>query len=211
MSWSGIANNQMVTCNNLQDAVNTGVLLLRNTIPVSDKCVTKSEANNYVYLNGGNSGYVAKSSNQLLAKQDINSYTNGIIFTPSSGLYPVSGSSSTCIGTLYNNNSFPVYFKGLFNSGGANSGSLTNDNIYFNFPLYPSIPTERLYFFNLTVTSFGQSIYTNRNSDGVRAGYFEVMASTYANITIDKFDGIGSGSTLRFAYSLTPSGTYITL
>lgn len=211
MSWSGISNNQMVTCNNLKDAVNTGILLLRNTIPVSDKCVTKSEANNYVYLNGGNSGYVAKSSNQLLAKQDINSYTNGIIFTPSSGLYPVSGASSTCVGTLYNNNSFPVYFKGVFNSAGLNSGTINNDNIYFNFPLYPSIPTYRLYFNGLSISSFGQNIYTNFNSDGVRAGYFEVMANTYANITIDKFDGFGSGSTLRFAYSLTTSGTYTTL
>jgi len=208
MPWSSLANNQAVTFNNLQDAVNTGVFTLRNTIPFSNECITKADADYYVYINAST---ISKASNQLVVKQDLTSYTTGVIFTPSSGLYPVSGSSSTCSGTLYNNNSFGIYFKGIFNSGGANSGSLNNDNIYFNFPAYPSTPTERLYFFNLTVTSFGQNIYTNRNSDAIRPGWFDLPAGWYANITIDKFDGIGSGSTLRFAFSLTPSGTYITL
>lgn len=212
MSWAGIANNQAITFNNLQDAVNTGVLTLKNTIPASNECITKADADYYVYLNGSNSGFVSKASNQLVYKQDVTSYTAGITFTPSSGLYPVSGSSSSCSGTLTNGNTSGIWVKGIFNSGGANSGSLTNDNIYFNFPVNnPSVPTYRLYFFNLNVTNYGQTIYTNRNSDAIYPGYFSLPAGWSANITIDKFDGIGSGSTLRLAYSLTPSGTYITL
>lgn len=208
MPWSSLASNQAVTFNNLQDAVNTGVFLLRNTIPASNECITKADADYYVYINAS---AISKASNQLVVKSDLTSYTTGIVFTPSSGLYPVSGASNSTYGTLYNNNSYPIYFKGVFNSGGVNSGSLNNDNFYFNFPAYPSIPTERLYFFSLSISSFGQNIFTNRNSDAIRAGYFDMPAGWYANITIDKFDGFGSGSTLRFAYSLTNSGTFTPL
>jgi hypothetical protein len=208
MPWSSLASNQAVSFNNLQDAVNTGVFLLRNTIPVSNECITKADADYYVYINAS---AISKASNQLVVKSDLTSYTTGIVFTPSSGLYPVSGTSSTTTGTLYNNNSYTIYFKGLFNSGGRNSGTVDNDNFYFNFPLYPSIPTQRLFFLGLSITSFGQNIYTNRNSDSIRAGWFDIPAGWYANITIDKFDGFGSGTTLRFAFSLTSTGTYITL
>ncbi len=208
MPWSTLANNQAVTFINLQDAVNTGVFLLRNTIPNSNECITKAEADYYVYINAS---AIAKSSNQLVVKQDLTSYTTGVVFTPNSGSYPVSGPSSTTTGFLYNNNSYSIYFKGLFNSAGLNSGTITNDNIYFNYPLYPSIPTKSIFFLGLSITSFGQNIYTNRDSDSVKAGWFELPSGWYANITIDKFDGFGSGTTLRFAFSLSSLGTYITL
>ncbi len=212
MPWSGLASNQTVTFNNLQDAVNTGVFSLRNTIPASNECITKSDADYYVYINASYASFAAKSSSQLIYKADLASPSTGVIFTTSSGLYPVSGSSSSCSGTLTNGNSFGIWIRGIFNSGGANSGSLTNDNIYFNFPVNnPSVPTYKLHFLSLSVSSFGQSIYTNRNSDGVYPGYFSLPGGWSANITIDKLDGIGSGSTLRLAYSLTPSGTYITI
>jgi len=48
MSWSGIANNQLVTWENLQDAVNNGIFLQIGTIPPSGfsakKCVRKDLA-----------------------------------------------------------------------------------------------------------------------------------------------------------------------
>jgi hypothetical protein len=48
MSWSGIASNQLVTWENLQDAVNNGIFLQIGTIPPSGfsakKCVRKDLA-----------------------------------------------------------------------------------------------------------------------------------------------------------------------
>lgn len=76
MSWAGISSNQCVSCNNLQDAVNTGVFTLKNTIPVSTKQITKAEAENYVYINS----ISGKTSNQLVVKSNLTSSTTGNIF-----------------------------------------------------------------------------------------------------------------------------------
>ena len=67
MSWSALANNQTVSCNNLQDAVNNGVFTLQNTIPVSNKEITKSEAEYYVYINS----ISGKTNNQLVVKSNL--------------------------------------------------------------------------------------------------------------------------------------------
>lgn len=71
MSWAGIANNQTISNNNLQDAVTTGVLCLKNTIPASTKQITKTEANNYVNLYPNYPSFAAKASNQLVVKKDL--------------------------------------------------------------------------------------------------------------------------------------------
>jgi len=71
MSWSGIATNQTVSCNNLQDAVNTGVLCLKSSIPVSEKQITKTEADAYVNLYPDYPSFAAKASNQLVVKSDL--------------------------------------------------------------------------------------------------------------------------------------------
>jgi len=47
MSWAGLANNQTVSFNNLQNAVNTGVFTALTTIPVSSEQITKSDASTY--------------------------------------------------------------------------------------------------------------------------------------------------------------------
>ena len=202
MSWAGIASNQTVTFNNLQDAVNTGVFTAKTSIPASNECITKTDANTYVNINTSNAGYSSKTSNQLVYKADLTAASSGVTFVTSSGLYPVSGASNSCSGFLYNYNAYTVLIWGVFNSAGINSGYVGSDNVYFNFPFDPSIPTERLFFNNpVLITSYGQSIYTDRNSDGIRAGWFLLPSNTYANITIDKFDGLGSGSTFRLAYS----------
>jgi len=69
MSWSGLASNQCVSCNNLQDAVNNGVFALKSTIPSSNKEITKSEAESYVYIQT----ISGKSSNQLVVKSNLSS------------------------------------------------------------------------------------------------------------------------------------------
>lgn len=75
MSWAALANNQTVSCQNLQNAVNTGVFTLKNTIPSSDPAafeqITKADANYYVNINTAYGPYAAKSSNQLVVKSDL--------------------------------------------------------------------------------------------------------------------------------------------
>lgn len=66
MSWASIANNQTVSYNNLQDAVNNGVFILKNAIPVNSKQLNKSEAEYYVYINP-----ISKATNQLVVKSNL--------------------------------------------------------------------------------------------------------------------------------------------
>jgi hypothetical protein len=67
MSWAGLASNQCVSRNNLQNAVNTGVFVLKNTIPAGTKQITKDEAYSYVYINP----IPSKTSNQLVVKSNL--------------------------------------------------------------------------------------------------------------------------------------------
>jgi|LakMenEpi03Aug12_release.lakeMendotaPanAssembly.Ray.scaffolds.fasta_scaffold162626_4 hypothetical protein len=71
MSWAGIASNQGVSCNNLQDAVTTSVFILKSAIPVSTKQITKAEADTYVQIDTTYAPYAAKASNQLVVKNDL--------------------------------------------------------------------------------------------------------------------------------------------
>jgi len=71
MSWAGIVSNQCISCNNLQDAVNTGVFTLKNSIPVSTKQITKTESAYYVNLNTSYAPFAAKASNQLVVKSNL--------------------------------------------------------------------------------------------------------------------------------------------
>lgn len=80
MSWLGIASNQTVSCNNLQDGVNTGVFIPLSTIPVSQKQITKTEASSYVAIDTSYPSFSSKSANQLVVKSDLQplSYSNRI-------------------------------------------------------------------------------------------------------------------------------------
>ena len=71
MSWAGISSNQGVSCNNLQDAVTTGVFTAKTSIPSSTKQITKAEANTYVNIDTSYAPYAAKASNQLVVKSDL--------------------------------------------------------------------------------------------------------------------------------------------
>lgn len=71
MSWASIASNQCVSFNNLQDAVNNGVFLLKNAIPASQEQITKSDANYYVYIDTSYGPYASKASNQLIVKSNL--------------------------------------------------------------------------------------------------------------------------------------------
>ena len=71
MSWLGLANNQTVSFNNLQDAVTTGYFYALTTIPTGLEQITKSDANTYVSIDTSYSPYASKSSNQLVVKSNL--------------------------------------------------------------------------------------------------------------------------------------------
>ena len=71
MSWSGLANNQTVSFNNLQNAVSTGVFTAKTSIPASNEQITKADANTYVNIDTAYAPYAAKASNQLVVKSDL--------------------------------------------------------------------------------------------------------------------------------------------
>jgi hypothetical protein len=188
MSWAGLADNEAVSLTNLQNAVDTGVLALKNTIPpASNECITKVEADYLVYINTSKPSYDAKASNQLVVKSDLEAQ-GGIVYTPSSGLYPLSGSSTVSTsGTIRNNYGINVYLYIGFNSAGLNSGTVNNDNMVI-------VPISPVSISGATITSFGQLIIS-----GTR---YILSPSTTYNITLTKGDLLGGGSTLRFYYSL---------
>jgi hypothetical protein len=187
MSWAGLADNEAVSLTNLQDAVDTGVLALKNTIPpASNECITKAEADYLVYINTSKPSYDAKASNQLVVKSDLEAQ-GGIVYTPSIGLYPLSGSTLVSTsGTIRNNYGINVYLYIGFNSAGLSSGTVSNDSM-----LIVPLPAVTL---SGTITSTGQLIIS-----GTR---YILSPSTTYNITLTKGDLLGGGSTLRFYYSL---------
>jgi len=71
MSWAGLANNQIVSFNNLQDAVTNGYFTALATIPVSNEEITKTDASTYVNCDPTYYLFAAKTSNQLIAKRDL--------------------------------------------------------------------------------------------------------------------------------------------
>jgi hypothetical protein len=75
MSWAGIASNQTISFNNLQNAVTNGVFVLKSAIPVSQEQITKADANTYVYINTSYGPYAAKASNQLVVKSNLQAAT----------------------------------------------------------------------------------------------------------------------------------------
>jgi hypothetical protein len=71
MSWLGIANNQTVSFDNLQDAVTTGYFYALASIPSSLEQITKVDASTYVSIDTAYAPYAAKTSNQLVVKSDL--------------------------------------------------------------------------------------------------------------------------------------------
>jgi hypothetical protein len=79
MSWAGLANNQTISFNNLQNAVSNGIFIAKTTIPTSDEQITKADADTYVYINTSFASYSAKASNQLVVKSNLQSNSDGSV------------------------------------------------------------------------------------------------------------------------------------
>jgi hypothetical protein len=79
MSWAGLANNQTISFNNLQNAVSNGIFVAKTTIPTSTEQITKADADTYVYINTSFASYSAKASNQLIVKSNLQSNSDGSV------------------------------------------------------------------------------------------------------------------------------------
>jgi len=76
MAYSDLNQNQTISLNNLQSGVSQGVFTAKTTIPSGTKQVTKAQVNTYVNVNTSLPSFVAKSSNQLVTKQDLSGITS---------------------------------------------------------------------------------------------------------------------------------------
>jgi hypothetical protein len=98
--WSSIANNEIVTDSDLNEAVVAGIFVSKTTIPQTNKGLTKARAISYVYLNTSNATYSPKANNQLVAKRDLTAPTptltpQGVNTCVSCTDYPVSRDTNT--------------------------------------------------------------------------------------------------------------------
>jgi uncharacterized delta-60 repeat protein len=104
MAWDDVVDNQTVSFNNLQSAVNQLVFVQKTSIPSSSEQITKTDADTYVYLNTAYVPYSDKTSNQLVVKSNLQSTT---MCMGGTSAYPyevaVASDSSFYIGGAFSN------------------------------------------------------------------------------------------------------------
>jgi hypothetical protein len=87
MAYNDLAQNQTISFNNLQSGVTQGVFTAKTGIPVSTEQVTKADADTYVNINTSLPSYAAKTSNQLVTKEDLSGITSTSPYT----MYGIAG------------------------------------------------------------------------------------------------------------------------
>jgi hypothetical protein len=129
--------------------------------------------------------------NNILSVASRVPLSGAVTYSTNSGLYPVNGSVlTTAVITITNGLNSNIYLWGSFNSGGANSGNISGDGL--SSIGYPIIGMSG------TVSSFGQTIYSSTA--------WQLPSGASIVVTVTKNDGIGSGSTMRVAYSTSLGG-----
>jgi hypothetical protein len=114
-----------------------------------------------------------------------------------SGLYPVTGPNTTVTGYIWNNTLSIIYVKLQFNSGGQSGGSIA-----------PNVDVLAVYLDSIVSISVSGTI-TGFGTNLISSSLIAIPANSSKYFYIDKFDGFGSGSTLRVYYSTSIGGTYI--
>ena len=105
MSWAGLASNQLVTFDNLRDAVSESVFdskVSLASIPTGNKIVTKAEASTYVWLNEGASPWSTYTDNRCPPKSSFiaNNFCT-IVSIAFSDILNSTGNTSYPDGTVY--------------------------------------------------------------------------------------------------------------
>lgn len=118
--WSSIASNKIITDTDLSQAVTAGIFVAKTSIPQTNKGLTKARAISYVYLNTSNTTYAPKTSNQLVAKRDLENPTPTL----------TAQGTNTCVSC----SNYPVYKD-------TNADSSTYNQYYVNgFPVGTTAP-----------------------------------------------------------------------
>lgn len=141
MSWAGLASNQTISFNNLQNGVDTGQFTAKTTIPVSNEQITKADANTYVNIDTSNESYAAKANNQLVVKSDLVTTTSTTTTTTTASTGYYFDSTSNVSGTVacgnYLNNttmyaaeSNPANVSRFFTDAGLTTPYGGNGNFY---------------------------------------------------------------------------------
>lgn len=115
MSWKSISGNQTISRANLQDAINNGVFVQKNSVPGTNtnKSITKSEIQNYIYTWDLYPPFRSKANNQLPVKSNMAIQSNQI-YASASMLH------------LGNNNrawTFPIFYDGADEIGSVSSST----------------------------------------------------------------------------------------
>jgi hypothetical protein len=161
MSWASLGNNQTVSYNNLQDAVNNGVFTLKNTIPVSSKQTTKGEAEFFVNIDP-----ILKATEQLVVKSNLvanNSTTTTTTTVPSSPTrYALAGTT----GNLYisNNAGFDWGTVSFFNGMTVELVKVSSSGQYMLANAYPIGGSTRTLYLS---SDYGNSWLPTINNTGV--------------------------------------------
>jgi hypothetical protein len=203
MSWAALASNQCVSCNNLQDAVNTSVFQLKNTIPVSAKQITKAEAENYVYI----APIQGKASNELVVKSNlVAGYTYSFSYASTSALACVNNDPITIIsntnpigvGSILSLSDGSQAFFPYFYSDGSNwyyaDGNGSEQTIVQSTAACGSVNTA--------------SVFMNSNVDYPYGYQTSAEACTLGGVTgvvetVYYTGSLGNGTILYFSPSLT--------
>lgn len=174
MSWAGLAFNQTISFNNLQDAVNTGQFTALGAIPVSNEQITKTDASNLVNVYTGYAPFANKASNQLVVKDDLITTTTTTTTTSTTTTTTTSAPSTVTINwdvrkvgsgavrlVIYDSTATIILDEESQGSGIIN-GSITTSNTPFTVAVSRAAGTEVAQF-RICNVSVGAEITHNYN------------------------------------------------
>ena len=186
MSWSSIAENQTVSYNNLQDAVNTGQLTAKTAIPSSNQQVTKAAADTYVEVNLNYPSFAAKASNQLIVKSNLIDNvivfatgqigsTWGLVFGTNGTTFQLNGQATAsvmpnCVATSRNGNYILLGRNGVSAPDGNGWVSQDGGISFFNLSAY--VPNNQSIVF-AAMSQSGQYMVFSRSDDVVSSTNFQ--------------------------------------
>lgn len=193
MSWAGLASNQTISFNNLQNGVDTGQFTAKTTIPVSNEQITKADANTYVNIDTSYESYAAKASNQLVVKSDLVTTTSTTTTTTAATTTTTTTAAVSTISWDFqelntSNGSMQIYKNGslVVNAANTSSGSFTytaGDTI--SVDITSAAGKGLTAFVSLDVDDTTGSIYSQTNSGVPNASLSAVGLTPVGNTNIN--------------------------
>lgn len=200
MSWSSISNNQTITFNNLIDGVNSGALVSKTSIPSSQECITKSQANEYINLDVNYTPYANKTLNQLVVKGDLVTYSGRIYGITQYSTDSYGWSSSGLI--IYSDNGGLDWANLIVNEGfnpGAASVSRSNTGQYVLYGIQNYVSV---------LNNFGTDFSSQNLPGSVYSVTGTAMSNSGQNMYAIGEKTVPNGSTSSYAPAICKSTDY---